>query len=100
MASTVGADPEVRSSSATDPYDDEDVAGLGWLFFAGTMVGIVGVLNFIYGIAAISNSKFFARDVTYVITGLNTWGWLLLCLGVVQMIASVGILVQTKGARW
>src|SRR5215213_2255431 len=98
MASTVGAggDPTVRRARRDD-YRSDDTSGYGWVVFAGTMIAIVGTLNAIYGIAAISNSKFYARDVAYVITGLNTWGWALLLLGVVQVFAAFGILGQVKG---
>src|SRR3954454_5400458 len=101
MASTVGAggDPTVRRAGRDD-YLGDDMSGYGWVVFAGTMIGIVGSLNFIYGIAAISDSKFYARDVTFIFSGLNTWGWLLLLLGAVQFFAAFGILLQTAGARW
>jgi len=101
MASTVGTggDPTVRRARSDD-YRSDDMSGYGWVVFAGTMIAIVGTLNSIYGIAAISNSKFYARDVTYVITDLKTWGWALLLLGIVQFASAFGILGQMKGARW
>lgn len=48
--------------------------GYGWVLFAGLMLALAGTLNFIYGIAAVSNSKFYARDVTYILSNLNTYG--------------------------
>ena len=74
--------------------------GGGWLLFAGTMVGIVGILNTIYGIAAIDNSTFFTQDAKYVITNLNTWGWVVTIVGVVQMIAAVSIWAGGEFGRW
>jgi hypothetical protein len=100
MASTVGAGTGATVRPASSEYASDESSGYGWVIFAGVMVGIVGTLNFVYGIAAISNSKFYARDVTYVITGLNTWGWFLLVLGVLQLGASLGIMAQVKGVRW
>ena len=38
----------------------DDGAGEGWLLFAAIILAIVGVLNVIYGIAAIGDSSFFA----------------------------------------
>src|SRR3954453_1425632 len=101
MASTVGAggDPTI-GRAARDEYRTDDADGYGWVAFAGTMVAIVGALNFIYGIAAISNSRFYARDVTYVISDLNTWGWFLLVLGVVQFLAAFGIFTGSELGRW
>src|SRR3954451_2536245 len=101
MASTVraGGDPTTRRAGR-DAYRPVDSDGYGWVAFAGTMIAIVGMLNFIYGIAAVSNSDFYAHGVNYVITGLKTWGWALLLLGIVQFFAAFGILGQMKGARW
>lgn len=90
----------MASSTAGDRYDADVPEGSGWIAFAGTMIAIVGTLNFIYGIAAISNSKFYARDVTYVISDLNTWGWALLAVGTIQLFAAFGIWTQAGWARW
>ena len=53
----------------------------GWVTFAGIMLFIAGVLNVIYGIAAIGDSKFFIQDQKYILSNLNTWGWITLLLG-------------------
>ncbi|HEV7772733.1 MAG TPA: hypothetical protein VGO48_05520 [Conexibacter sp.] len=63
----------------------------GWLLFAGIMIFIAGVLNTIYGIGAISDSKFFVDDTKYIISSLNTWGWITLIVGVLQLVAAVSI---------
>ncbi|MFL5818514.1 MAG: hypothetical protein ACJ76L_13050 [Conexibacter sp.] len=63
----------------------------GWLLFAGIMIFIAGVLNTIYGIGAISDSKFFVEDTKYIISSLNTWGWITLIVGVLQLVAAVSI---------
>jgi hypothetical protein len=44
----------------------------GWLLFAGIMIFIAGVLNTIYGIGAISDSKFFVDD-TQLIASVSIW---------------------------
>ena len=56
----------------------EDEAGYGLVTFAGVMLLIVGVLNTLYGIAAIDNANVFVNDARYVFGDLNTWGWFLL----------------------
>ena len=63
----------------------------GWLLFAGIMIAIVGVLNVIYGIAAIDSSSFFVADSRYIVSDLNTWGWVVLILGVLQLAAAFSI---------
>jgi hypothetical protein len=92
MASTVGP--------GTTRYDAEASEGYGWVAFAGAMIALVGTLNVIYGIAAIGDSKFFTQNVTYIISSLNTWGWLLLIIGAVQLLSAIGIWMQATGARW
>jgi len=63
----------------------------GWVTFAAVLLSIAGVLNVIYGIAAISDSSFFVNDTRYIFSGLNTWGWVTLILGVVQLVAALSL---------
>jgi uncharacterized membrane protein (DUF2068 family) len=70
---------------------DERSDGAGWVLFIGIMLMLVGVLNIVYGIAAIGNSHFFAKGAEYIISDLNTWGWILLILGVLQVIAAFSV---------
>jgi hypothetical protein len=72
----------------------------GWWVFAGILLGIGGVLNVIYGIAAIGNSRFFAADATYILSSLNTWGWVALVIGVLQLFASASLFAGGGFGRW
>jgi hypothetical protein len=63
----------------------------GWVTFAGVMLFMVGVLNVIYGIAAIGDSNFFIQDQKYILSNLNTWGWVTLVLGVLQLVAAFSL---------
>ena len=63
----------------------------GWVTFAGVMLLIVGVLNVIYGIAAIGDSSFFINDTRYIFSDLNTWGWIILVIGVLQLFAAFSL---------
>ena len=80
-------------------YVDVD-SGSGWITFAGVVIIMVAILNIIDGIAAISTSSFFANDARYVISDLNTWGWVMLGLGVLQMAVGFGVWAGNKLARW
>jgi hypothetical protein len=79
---------------------DESVRGGGWLFFAGIMVFIVGVLNAIWGIAAIDEAQFFIEDQRFIIEDLKTWGWIILIVGVIQLIAAFSIWAGGEFGRW
>jgi hypothetical protein len=65
--------------------------GSGWITFAAIMLGIAGVLNIVYGIAAIDDAQFYAGHTEFVISSLKTWGWITLILGVLQLLAAVSI---------
>lgn len=94
-----GLHSSTRSTPSESHYEVEP-AGAGWVTFAGVMIAIVGVLNIIYGIAAVSNSHFFVRGTTYILSGLNTWGWVLLITGVIQFCAAVAIFGRVEWGRW
>jgi hypothetical protein len=83
---------------AKSTYDVDP--GRGWILFAGTMLALVGCLNMIYGIAAISNSSFFLADTKYVFGNLNTWGWVLTVVGALQIVSSYGVFTFAEWARW
>jgi hypothetical protein len=72
----------------------------GWWLFAGMLLGIAGVLNIIYGIAAIGDSKFFTQNATYILSGLNTWGWIALLIGVLQLFAAFSLYSGGGFGRW
>jgi hypothetical protein len=84
-----------RDRAAADRYE----SGGGWLTFAGILLLIVGVMNFIGGIGAIDDSKFFVADKQYVIGDLNTWGWVILVLGTVQVFTAFGLFARSTAAR-
>jgi hypothetical protein len=84
-----------------EPFDvDVENRYRGWALFAGTMLAVVGVLNFIYGAAAVSESSYYVRDARYVLGDLQTWGWFLIVLGAVQGLAAASIWRRTGWGRW
>ena len=87
------------SGSPAYAYADPD-RGYGWVVFAGVMFSILATINFIEGVAAVSNSSFFVGNAKFVISGLNTWGWVLIVISAIQLAAAFGIWAQVKGVRW
>jgi hypothetical protein len=59
--------------------------GLGRAIFAAILLLIAGTLNIIYGIAAIDDANFFKDSTRYVFSNLNTWGWVTVIIGVIQL---------------
>jgi hypothetical protein len=74
--------------------------GGGWVLFAGIMMALVGVLNIIYGIAAISRSHFFDTNAEYMVSQLRTWGWIAVALGALQLLVASSIWRGGSFGRW
>jgi hypothetical protein len=70
------------------------------VFFASVMLVIIGSFNLIYGIAAVAHSHVFVANAHYVFANLRTWGWITLILGVLQLLAAVGVVAGSQLARW
>ena len=109
--SSSAADPRTGPAVSTrDRSQDESFRGVGSAWFVGTLLMIVGVVNFFYGIAAVANSSFYAAGERYVFGDLHTWGWITIALGVIQFTAAfslfagnmygrvIGIVAATFGA--
>jgi hypothetical protein len=92
------ADPLTGPPRESQRFEDDD--GAAWWGFAAVMLFIGGVMNFIYGWAAIDSANFYINDVDYVISDLSTWGWVMLGLGVVQIGAAIGIGFGSQIGRW
>ena len=65
--------------------------GLGRAVFVAVLLMIAGTLNIIYGIAAVSDAQFFTNTTQYVFSGLHTWGWITVILGVIQVTAGFSL---------
>jgi hypothetical protein len=72
----------------------------GWWVFAGILLIVAGILNIIYGIAAIGDSKFFTDQGTFILSGLHTWGWILMILGVLELVAAFSLFAGGEFGRW
>lgn len=92
--------PKVLPRKKGLPMNDDQGAIGGWWVFAGVLLLVAGVLNIIYGIAAIGDSRFFADDVSYIVSGLNTWGWVHLIVGVLQLVAAFSLFSGGEFGRW
>jgi hypothetical protein len=86
-------------AAARDP-DPYPVEGSGWVLFSGLMILTVAVLNIIWGIAAIGESSFFVQDTRYILSELNTWGWIVLIVGALQFAAAFSIWAGGTYGRW
>jgi hypothetical protein len=83
------------SAQRMDSAYDTEIAGTGWIGFAGIMLILVGFFNVIDGIAAIANSDYLANQLLFA--NMDAWGWFFLIWGIVQICAGFAIFT---GATW
>ena len=74
--------------------------GIGWVTFAAIMLAFAGIWNCIAGIAAILSANVYTANAHFVFGNLNTWGWIVLILGIVQIIAALALFAGSDFARW
>jgi hypothetical protein len=86
------------------------VRGAGSAVFAAILLVVAGTLNIIYGIGALGDANVFVNDTRLIFSNLNTLGWVLIILGVIQLTAGfslfgggtygrvIGIAAATLGA--
>jgi hypothetical protein len=73
--------------------------GAGRVVFAATLLLIAGTLNIIYGIGALDDANIFVNDQRFIFTNLNTMGWVLIVLGVIQLAGGLSLMVGNTYGR-
>jgi hypothetical protein len=73
--------------------------GVGRSAFAAILLLIVGTLNIIYGIGALDDANIFVNDTRFILDDLNTMGWVLIILGVIQLTAGFSLLAGNTYGR-
>ncbi len=92
-------EPGVRSHMAFH-IDDTVYKGAGWVLFAAIMFVVSASLNIIWGIAAVSKSHFFVANASYILSDLNTWGWIAIGFGALELLAALSIWRGGAFGRW
>jgi hypothetical protein len=73
--------------------------GAGRVVFAGILLLIAGTLNIIYGIGSLDDANIFVNDKRYILTNLNTLGWVLIVLGAIQLTGGFSLLAGNTYGR-
>jgi hypothetical protein len=73
--------------------------GAGRATFAAVLLLIAGTLNIIYGIGALDKANIFTNDTRYIFTNLNTMGWVLIVLGVIQLTGGFSLIAGNTYGR-
>lgn len=103
MSGAYGSDvPGFLSEPTTPPEaeDDQYMRRVGWVTFACVMLVITGIVNVVYGFAAVGDAKFYADDARFIFGNLNTWGWVHVALGSLALIAAFLVIWGSEAARW
>ncbi|HEX5365066.1 MAG TPA: hypothetical protein VFW63_00160 [Acidimicrobiales bacterium] len=92
-----------RTTARTGPADElppERTGWVGWIVFASVMMIIAGTLNAIHGLVAIVNDDWVVwGERTDLYIDLSQWGWIHLVVGVVVLLAGIGVLTGNVLAR-
>ena len=73
--------------------------GAGRVVFVAILLLIVGTLNIVYGIGALSDASFYANDTRSILTNLHTMGWVLIILGVIQLTGGFSLMAGNVWGR-
>ena len=73
--------------------------GTGRVAFAGFLLLLVGFVNIVYGIGALDDANIFTNDKRFVLDNLNTLGWVLIILGVIQLAGGFSLLAGNTFGR-
>src|SRR5436190_2379825 len=65
--------------------------GQGRAIFVAMLLLIVGTINVIYGIGALGDARVMVHDTRLIFDNLNTYGWVLIILGAIQLIAGFSL---------
>jgi hypothetical protein len=74
--------------------------GTGRVVFVATLLLIAGTLNILYGIGALDGANIFTDDRRYILSDLNTLGWVLIVLGLIQLIGGFSLMAGNAFGRF
>ena len=73
--------------------------GAGRATFAAVLLLIAGTLNIVYGIGALDKANIYANDTRFIFSNLNTMGWVLIVLGVIQLTGGFSLMAGKSYGR-
>jgi hypothetical protein len=92
--------PEGVRHAAAISAAPEPTAWVGWIFFAGTMLVLVGSFQGLAGFVALFNDDVYVRSARLAVSiNYTGWGWAHILLGVVAIAGGYGVMVGKTWAR-
>jgi hypothetical protein len=78
----------------------EATGWIGWIYFASTMMLILGGLQIVFGLTALFNNDFFVvTNNGLVVWNFTAWGWIHTILGVLVIATALSLLSGRTWAR-
>lgn len=99
MADTRSSRPGVDTSQVD--YGPEPTGWTGWIAFASTMMILLGTFQAIEGFVAIFDDGYYRVTESGLVVEVDytVWGWTHLLLGVLIVVAGIGVLAGNLAAR-
>jgi hypothetical protein len=92
-----GVGPASSTQSSAPPRGTPSL-WVGWIWFAGTMMMLLGLFNVIEGLVALFKSRYYVVGPQGLLAfNLTGWGWIHLIIGALAVIAGLALLT---GATW
>ena len=100
MSTNPAAQDPMMSGTGLSRYDDEPVSG--WLFFAGTVLGLAGLMRLLDSIWAFRYNGALPDELSDGLLGdkLTTYAWVWLIVGILLIVSSWLLLYRSQLARW
>jgi hypothetical protein len=99
--------PPARAYTDTRATSESRTTGwVGWVFFAGVMVMILGTFQAIEGLVALFNDEYYVVGSNGLVVSLDytAWGWVHLIVGVLAVVIGFGVIAGNRavqvGLRW
>jgi hypothetical protein len=79
--------------------EESRVSGwVGWVWFAGVMMLVLGIFNALDGLVALFNDEYYAVTSSGLLMwDFTTWGWIHLGIGILMAGAGIAVL---NGSTW
>jgi hypothetical protein len=90
-----------RDADPQTPYGDVQTAWTGWVIFGSVMLILMGAFQVVEGLVALFDDGFYLVGANGLVVNVNynTWGWIHLIIGVIALLAGVGLTMGNMAAR-
>ncbi len=100
MSTNPGGQDPLMTPTGLSRYDDEPISG--WMFFAGSVLGLAGLMRLLDSFWAFRYEGALPDELKDGLLGdkLNTYAWVWLIVAVLLIVSSWLLLYRSQLARW